>query len=213
MAADAITELSRQSEPGQRLGSKEELRRMLGVSAGTLNEAMRLLTSRQIVILRPGPGGGVFAAEQTALVKLGNAVLAREVGSALLDEARVVRSALELPIALDAAEHASDEHTAAMTAAIEKMSAAIDDKDVLEFLHATWAFHGRVADAVRNELLRQLYASLLDLIESSTISAAAARPTFADEMRERLEIHRALLVAIARHDATAVVEAVARHGA
>jgi len=212
VAADAIAELSRESEPGRRLGSKEDLRVTLGVSAGTLNEALRLLASREIVTLRPGPGGGVFASEQTALVKLGNAVLAREIGSALVNEARVVRRALELPIALDAVENATAEQLERMRSSIGEMSAAIDSKDVLAFLHATWAFHGHVAEAAQNELLRHLYANLLDLIESRTTSAAATREGFDDEMRERLMIHEQLLNAIEARDPDAAREAVRNHG-
>lgn len=69
-AADTIGSAARRLEPGVRLGSREELRRICGVSIGTLHEALRLLQSTGEVAVRSGPGGGVFAGERTALAGL-----------------------------------------------------------------------------------------------------------------------------------------------
>src|SRR3546814_2652311 len=44
-AAEQIAELARSAAPGTRLGSREELRALCGVSVGTLHEALRLLQS------------------------------------------------------------------------------------------------------------------------------------------------------------------------
>src|SRR4051794_41964096 len=48
--------------PGERLGTKEDLRRRFGVAVATVNEAVRLLEMRGLTEVRPGPGGGVFVA-------------------------------------------------------------------------------------------------------------------------------------------------------
>ncbi len=68
--------MAESADPGDRLGSKEELRQLCGVSVGTFNEAIRLLQARGLVSIRPGPGGGLFATEQSPMVRLGNSVLA-----------------------------------------------------------------------------------------------------------------------------------------
>ena len=57
ISADAL-------QPGQRLGTKRELRERFGVAAGTFNEAMRIMVIRGVVDARPGPGGGVFVARR-----------------------------------------------------------------------------------------------------------------------------------------------------
>ena len=76
LAAARLAAIAGAARPGDRLGSKEELRIQCGVSVGTFNEAIRLLQARKLVTVRPGPGGGLFAAEQPPMVRLGNSVLA-----------------------------------------------------------------------------------------------------------------------------------------
>ncbi|WUX26907.1 GntR family transcriptional regulator [Streptomyces sp. NBC_01438] len=41
------------------------MRNQCGVSVGTFNEALRLLQSRGLVTVKPGPGGGLFSGEQS----------------------------------------------------------------------------------------------------------------------------------------------------
>lgn len=67
VAADLIAAAARQAEAGARLGSREELRQRCEVSVGTLHEALRLLQATGEIVVRPGPGGGVFAGEKSAL--------------------------------------------------------------------------------------------------------------------------------------------------
>src|ERR1700704_266749 len=47
---------------GDRLGTKEDLRQRFNVAVATVNEAVKLLETRGLVVARPGPGGGVFVA-------------------------------------------------------------------------------------------------------------------------------------------------------
>ena len=59
-AAQRIAERARGATPGARLGTKTELREWCGVSVGTFNKALRLLQSRGVVAVRPGPPGGLW---------------------------------------------------------------------------------------------------------------------------------------------------------
>jgi len=67
LAADRIAAAAHQAPAGTRLGSREDLRVLCGVSVGTLHEALRLLQATGEITVRPGPGGGVFAGERSAL--------------------------------------------------------------------------------------------------------------------------------------------------
>lgn len=69
-AADKIAAEAQRVGPGVRVGTRADLRDMCGVSVGTLHEALRILQARGEIVVRSGPGGGVFAAQQTALSML-----------------------------------------------------------------------------------------------------------------------------------------------
>ena len=47
---------------GERLATKDDLRKRFRVAVATVNEAMRRLETRGLIEARPGPGGGVFVA-------------------------------------------------------------------------------------------------------------------------------------------------------
>jgi DNA-binding FadR family transcriptional regulator len=61
--------------PGQRLGTKEELRSRFGVALATINEAIRLLEMRGMLTARPGPGGGVFVTHASTRARLNHFVM------------------------------------------------------------------------------------------------------------------------------------------
>src|SRR5882757_2032302 len=106
-AATVLSELASAAEPGDRLGSKAELRAACGVSVGTFNEALRIAQTRGLVTVRPGPGGGLFASQQSAMVRLGNSMLALDDEAASVAEAVRLRDALDPLLVEDALEHVS----------------------------------------------------------------------------------------------------------
>ncbi len=106
-AAERIATLATGLDPGARLGTKEELRTLCGVSVGTFNETLRLLQARGVVTVRPGPGGGLFAATPSPMVRLGNSVLALDSQQTDVADAVRVRDALDPLLVQDALWHGS----------------------------------------------------------------------------------------------------------
>ncbi|MFB4302141.1 FadR/GntR family transcriptional regulator [Actinomadura sp. NTSP31] len=200
-AADRIAELARAAEPGARLGTKGDLRALCGVSVSTFNEALRLLQSRGLVAVRPGPGGGLFAAEQSPMVRLGNSMLALDAEQTSVAEAIRIRDALDPLLVEDALWHASRADIGEMREVLDDMGRAAAAEDATAFVHANWRLHARIAAVSPHVLLRSLYASLLDLIDAHTRSVQpdGDRP-LTPYLRERHELHAALVDAIAAHD-------------
>ena len=197
---------------GDRLGSKEELRARCGVSVGTFNEAVRIAQSRGLVSVRPGPGGGVFAAVQSAMVRLGNSVLALDASDNSVAEAIRIRDALDPLLIEDALWHASPADIAGMREILADMSAAANRSDPTGFVHANWQLHARIAAVSPHPVLRSLYVSLLDQIESHTLEVLpGSQQPLPDYIAERLALHAAIVDALERRDRAVALRLMAEH--
>jgi DNA-binding FadR family transcriptional regulator len=191
---------------GTRLGTKATLRTRYGVALATVNEAVRLLEMRGLVQARPGPGGGVFVGAPSPVVRLSRLTLAVDANTPIVAQAMTVRCALEEPVALEAAEH----HRARDVRGLQRLLQAMTDSagDPLRFMQANWALHRRIAELGRNDLLRTLYLALLDLVEGH-VGGVSADPRF--RASQNVELHLALVEAIASRDPERVRAAVAAH--
>jgi len=196
----------RQLQPGQRLGTKEELRGEFRVAVATFNEALRMLESRGVVDLRPGPGGGVFVAHPPALVRLGHKMLSLDREALNVAGGLAVRNALEPLVAADALKY----HTAADVADLRRLLAEMRRcTDPTEYLLANWALHRRMAQISRNPLLVELYLGLLDLAEEHLRGVRQVDPR--SPVPEGMTVHSALVEAIAAGDRAGVAGALRGH--
>ena len=196
-AAQRLTEIAQAAAPGTRLGSKDELRAQCGVSVGTFNEAVRLVQARGVVWIRPGPGGGLFAATQSPMTRLGNSVLAMETAGAPVAEAIRIRAALEPLLLEDALWHASPADVAALREYLAEMAPAVDAGDRAVFAAAQWRLHHYLASLTPNPMLRSLCTNLFDLIEAEHAEAPST-----GDLAETYRSYCALVDAIDARDRT-----------
>ncbi|WP_241999525.1 FadR/GntR family transcriptional regulator [Streptomyces klenkii] len=199
VAAERIAAMVMDAEPGERLGTKEELRTTCGVSVGTFNETLRLLQSRGLVTVRPGPGGGLFAAEQSPMRRLGNSVLALDThqpDDARAEEARRIRDALGPLLVEDALWHASPADVAELRRELTGLAKTAEESDPAAFAAADHRLRTRLAAISPNTLLRSLYATLLPLTE----------PDAVEQLQDRYEQHTALIDAIESRDRAKALE-------
>lgn len=196
VAAERIASMIQTLASGTRLGTKNEVRQAVGVSVGTFNEALRLLQSRGLVSVRSGPGGGVFAAAQSPIVRLGNSVLALDADDTSVAEAVRIRNALDPLLVADAVSHSSASDIEAMREPLRLMAAAVEALDATAFTRANWALHARIAAVSPSAILRSFYSSLLEIIESHTLFVLPTRAPLSIDLRERYDLHAALVNAI-----------------
>lgn len=212
VVARRITDLVRTLPSGARLGSKADIQAMVGVSEGTLNTTLRLLQTRGLIRVRSGPGGGVFAVEQSPIARLGNAVLELDSDGIDVASSSQIRNGLEYEIIYDACEYRTDRDVEDIERKLAEMRDAIDKNDDDRFLHANWMLHRRIAEVTPNVTLSSLYVGLLDTIESHTLRVAAATGQNLHSFHaERLEIHEALVDTIRKGDVDAAVGVVHTH--
>jgi DNA-binding FadR family transcriptional regulator len=191
--------------PGERLGTKEELRQRFGVAVATVNEAVRLLETRGLIEARPGPGGGVFVARSSVRVALKRGGLDGSWGTAAFDDCLAVRNGLEPLVCREAAEHHSDEDIAALERILDGMERhAHDPRASLEL---NWALHRRIAKLCRNAPLQSIYLTLIDFLEDGL------DPDDVQDFdgRAEVEVHRELVAAIDEGPGPRLEAAIERH--
>ena len=213
-AAEQLAELATAAEPGTRLGTKDELRVLCGVSVGTFNEALRLVQARGLVTVRAGRVGGLFASRQSPIVRLGNSVLAIDDDATSVADAVRIRDALEPLLVADATRHRSADDGEDLRQCLARMRAAADALDGIEFIHANWALHARIAEISPSAMLRSFYLSLLEMIESHTLAVrSVADEPLPEYLDNRYRLHADLVAAIEEQDARRALDLLLVHNA
>jgi DNA-binding FadR family transcriptional regulator len=210
--ADQLIAIANTATPGERLGSKDELRARCGVSVGTFNEAVRIAQSRGVVSVRPGPGGGVFASAPSALVRLGNSVLALDAADTSVAEAIRIRDALDPLLIEDALWHGSPADIADMRTIVADMATAVGHCDATAFVHANWRLHARIAAVSPHPVLRSVYLTLLDQIESHTLDVLpGSEQPLPEYIAARHRLHAAIVDALDARDHDLALTLIAEH--
>lgn len=178
---------------GQRLGTKDDLRRRYDVAYGTLNETLRILQQRGYVTSRTGPGGGLFATIPTSSDRLRH-LLSGFPESGTLQDCAEVRHALEEAVTVEATRSRGKADIADLRRILKTMSTKTDD--AAGYLLENWRLHRRIAETCRNRVLANLYITLLDANEPGPGIVVPDRHRSA-HAKENLGAHTELVDAIA----------------
>jgi GntR family transcriptional repressor for pyruvate dehydrogenase complex len=190
-------------EPGQRLPPEREMATRFGVSRTVVREAMKALTSRGVVVVRPGSGVFVAHAQATAateslrLLVLGTSELSYE-------QVCEVRESLEGQVAALAAERATDEDLDRLLEALADIDGAISGED---YARADGAFHVVIADLAHNRLFRIMLEAVGDVMVE-----LRRRVAYSSSARARVTAdHHAIAESILRRDAAEARRLMAEH--
>jgi DNA-binding FadR family transcriptional regulator len=136
---------------GTRIPGENQLAGELGVSRGTVREALRALSTTGLLDPRIGDGTYVRATDEIT------GVLVRDEPAATLTEVLDVRAGLEAAAARLAAGHATRESLTALRDALARRADAHARHDRAGYVAADAAFHRGVVEAAGNPLLLRLY--------------------------------------------------------
>lgn len=192
------SEIEQQSlSAGDLLGTKSSLLARFGVSPGTFNEALRLLQSSGVIVLKPGPGGGVFVAAPSQSLRLRNIIVGAQVSQAELADIAAVRDELEVLVAMEAARACTANQGDELYAQLDVIAALPKGRqETLEI----WKLHKMIARIGRNAFLTRVYTESLDTLET-LITEFAVSPTPAPGVRgDAVAVHRALIDAVVSGD-------------
>jgi DNA-binding FadR family transcriptional regulator len=202
---DAIDQ--RGLRPGDHIGTRAGLRDETGVARATINEAIRLLQERQRIVVRPGPGGGLFVATTDPVVRLGRTLLTVHGEPLAVSGAIEVREQLEPLVAADAARNRTAADGRELESLITAMSRNLDD--ISQFVSLNWDLHTRIAAISPNAVLRGIYVGLYEFVNQ--VSLVSPQPRDADYMQQRMKVHRELVDAILAGDVAAAQRAADAH--
>jgi GntR family transcriptional regulator, transcriptional repressor for pyruvate dehydrogenase complex len=191
--------------PGERLGTKDDIRQRFGVAVATINEAVRLLEMRGLIEARPGPGGGLFVANSSVRVAMKRPGLQSTWGAARYADCLVIRNALEPVVCRDAAAHHEDEDLLAMRRIVDEMDRHSDRP--ITYFALNWTLHRRIAKLCRNAPLHSIYLTLLDFLEDG-LETSDLRDF---DGRADVDVHRELVSAIASGPGDRLEAAIVAH--
>jgi len=146
---------------GARIPGENQLAEQLGVSRGTVREALRALSL--VGLLEPRVGDGTYVRARNEL----SGLLARDEPSTALDHVLDTRAALEASAARLAALRGDTEGLAAVEAAARERDAAHELRDRAAYVVADARFHRAVVQASGNPLLLRLYDAVEEILVRS----------------------------------------------
>src|SRR6201991_3949441 len=184
----------RELQPGDRIGTEQELAAEFGVSRPTLREGLRLLASSHLIRVERGRAGGMFVARTPGEGMSRNVsesismMLAME--SVSLSQLLDARMFLEVPLAGLAATNASEETAADLQAAID--DATGHDPGTPPFNAADKRFHQILARAAGHELLLAFTDWILAVLQPQLIADISDRVDGEVILQQHRDIQRAV---------------------
>jgi DNA-binding FadR family transcriptional regulator len=181
-------------QPGDRIGTEQELATEFGVSRPTLREGLRLLASSHLIRVGRGRAGGIFVARTPGEGMSRNVsesiamMLATETVS--LSDLLDARLFLEVPLAGLAAANATEETALALQAAIDEASE--HRPGTPPFNAADKRFHQILARAAGNDLLLAFTDWILEVLQPQLIETIGPRVDGAEILRQHRDIQRAV---------------------
>ena len=194
--------IAEELKPGDLLPPERELVRMLGVSRGSVRDAIRSLELMGLLEPRHGIGTVVCSPDATPANPLATALLEkRKMVAELLD----VRSMIEPPLAGRAALHASRDDLSEMEDILVRQEANVRRGEL--GIEEDSEFHYSIALASDNSAILKVVDVLMDLLRGTRERSLQVE----GRQQKSLAGHRRILAALKRGDAAAAEAAMRRH--
>ncbi|NMH99509.1 FadR/GntR family transcriptional regulator [Pseudonocardia acidicola] len=199
--------LAARTPVGTSLGRRTDLMERHKVSPTVMNEVLRILRDRGLVVVKPGPGGGVFVASQPPQVRLGALDLwFSGTGTDPLDLFEA-RTHLEDVLASVAVDRAGPTDVRDMEWALEEMRGAADAR---AYLDANLRLHLAIARAARIPVLTGMYEAIAAIIQG-TLTRAELLPGHEEIYSGNVDVHAEIVAAIRDRNREALTKLMTLH--
>jgi len=189
---------------GERLPGEHELVEQLQVSRPVLREALARLQSMGLVDIQRGRGTFVGNANSLAnCVRLLRSAVT--ISPQELRSYTELRSAIEVQAARQAAENATDDDIAELSALLK----GLDDDDLpyAQALELDFAFHRRLIEIAGNPLMQNMMEVIYEFVLAQMVRTTPSQR----ENAVGRKLHKAILKAIREQDPTAAALAMQQH--
>ena len=188
-------------EPGDKLPTEVELVELLGVGRNTVREALRLLMSRNIIVIRQGAGAFVSEKNGVADDPFGFSMV--EDRKKLTEDLLQIRTMIEPKIAALAAQNRSQEELERLEVALVGVENAMSE--ARGYAEEDSLFHARIAECTHNMVMANLVPVISQGVE---VFSGTVRE---QEYRQTLSSHRAIFHAIRDQKAVEAEQAMYYH--
>jgi DNA-binding FadR family transcriptional regulator len=190
--ADRLRELivSGRYEVGQQLPTEPELMLQFSVGRSSIREAVKILAHRGLVRVQQGLGTFVLSQSGTG------EPLSQRLQRADFQDLNEVRLLLEVKIAEKAAMHRNNKDMEKMKSFLKKRFEYATANQLEDCIQADINFHNAIAEAGKNEIMRDLYKTVAEHLKKSFL----LRYVNTDSFIETQNFHDALLQSIIDKD-------------
>jgi GntR family transcriptional repressor for pyruvate dehydrogenase complex len=180
---------------GERLPHQERLAQSMGVSRGTLREALNQLVLMGIIEMKQGSGTYIRAITPSSyMTSLSSALLMDKASAMELLDARLY---IEGAVSALAAKKATDEHIRELKRILEAMKVNILKGDLGNTVNQDFEFHLLVAKSCQNRVLMKVVETIRDTLYQFIAGTFSTLP---ETVHEAMEYHYRIYRAIERHD-------------
>jgi GntR family transcriptional repressor for pyruvate dehydrogenase complex len=195
--------VSERLQPGDRLLPERELARRFGVSRTAVRDAIRVLSERGLVDVRPG--AGTFVIQEISDTVGETMRLLFQIEKSSHEALHEVREILEIEMAGIAAERATESDVKRIEKALEEMQRSVNEP--ARFIEADMAFHLAIAEATHNKMFLLLLNPIIDLLQESRRMIV----TVPEGPIRALEHHHQVVDGIQRKEKAKAREAMSQH--
>lgn len=172
--ADRLQELIRSGKytVGQQLPTEPELMLQFSVGRSSIREAVKILSHRGLVRVQQGLGTFVLSQSGTG------EALSQRLQRADFEDLNEVRFLLEVKIAEKAAIHRSSKDIEKMKGFLKKRFEYASNNQLEPCIQADINFHNALAEAGKNEIMRDLYRTVAEHLKKSFLQRFANTDSF-----------------------------------
>ncbi|MFC1762513.1 FadR/GntR family transcriptional regulator [Planctomycetota bacterium] len=197
--------LTGELQPGSRLPNESELAEGLGVSRGSIREAMKILSAFGIVHVKQGDGTYVATAIEKNLVDplLFSLILSKGDKQNLLE----LRELIETGVVRFVVQNGTSEDLDVLEAEYLEMKEMVKagNRDIPTLVEKDIAFHLALGKATNNPLLANIYSFILDFLKPSIETTLHNEQT---PGKNALSAHKRILRALRSGDLDQSIEAI-----